>query len=93
MDSGYTLDDNARALIAICQHYELTAEEEDLTMILIYFNFIKYCLQSEGYFLNYIDKQNKFTVQNNSTNLADANGRAIWALGYLISLSSILPKI
>lgn len=92
LDSGYTLDDNARALIAICQHYELTSVDEDLTMILIYFNFIKYCLQSEGYFLNYIDKQNKFTVQNNSTNLADANGRAIWALGYLISLSSILPK-
>ncbi len=92
MASGYTLDDNARALIAICQHYELTSEEEDLTLIHIYFNFIKYCLQSEGYFLNYVDKQNNFTIQNNNTNLADANGRAIWALGYLISLSSILPK-
>lgn len=26
IESGYTLDDNARALIAICQHYELTAD-------------------------------------------------------------------
>ncbi len=91
MHSGYTLDDNARALIAICQHFELTSDQEDLTLILIYFNFIKYCLQSEGYFLNYVDEHNKFTEQNNSTNLADANGRAIWALGYLISLGSILP--
>ena len=24
IDSGYTLDDNARALIAMCQHFELT---------------------------------------------------------------------
>ena len=26
LDSGYTLDDNARALIAICQHFELTKD-------------------------------------------------------------------
>ena len=27
--SGYTLDDNARALIATCMHYELTGDEAD----------------------------------------------------------------
>jgi hypothetical protein len=44
--------------------------------------------------LNYIDEKKEFTEQNNSSNLADANGRAIWALGYLISVSDILdPKI
>jgi len=90
--SGYTLDDNARALIAMCQHFELTREEADLKYIIIYFNFIKYCLQPGGNFLNYVDKQGVFTEQNNSTNLADANGRAIWALGYLISMSDVLPE-
>lgn len=91
-DSGYTLDDNARALIVICQHYELTKNEADLEYIHIYYNFIKYCLQSEDGFLNYVDEQRNFTPQNNKTNLEDANGRAVWALGYLISMSALLPK-
>lgn len=90
--SGYTLDDNARAMIAMCQHFEYSKDETDLNHINIYFNFIKYCLQPEGYFLNYVDEQKAFTEQNNSTNLADANGRAIWALGYLISISATLPE-
>lgn len=44
IESGYTLDDNARALIAICQHYELTADPADIPYIETYFRFIKYCL-------------------------------------------------
>ncbi len=92
VESGYTLDDNARAMVAMCQHYELTKNEEDLKYIHVYYNFIEYCLQSEGYFLNYVDENKNFTEQNYQTNLADSNGRAIWALGYLISMSSILPK-
>ena len=91
IDSGYTLDDNARALIAMCQHYELTKEQSDIKYITTYFNFIKFCLQPEGYFLNYVDEEKKFTKQNYATNLADSNGRAIWALGYLISLDKQLP--
>ncbi|HEY4652960.1 MAG TPA: glycosyltransferase [Cyclobacteriaceae bacterium] len=92
IDSGYTVDDNARAMIAMCQHYELTMDEAAIKYITIYFNFIKHCLQPDGYFLNYVNEQRIFTDQNNSTNLADANGRAIWALGYLISMSALLPK-
>ncbi len=92
LNSGYTLDDNARALIALCQHYELTKAEEDLKYIKIYFNFIKYCQQDDGVFVNYIDKEKNITDQNNSDNLADANGRAIWALGYMTHLATVLPK-
>ena len=90
--SGYTVDDNARALIAICQHYELFRDEADLKYVRIYFDFIKYCQQSEGYFLNYVDKDKNFTSQNHETNIADSNGRAIWAIGFLISLGYVLPK-
>jgi glycosyltransferase involved in cell wall biosynthesis/uncharacterized protein YyaL (SSP411 family) len=90
IDTGYTLDDNARALVAICQHFELTQDVADLEYINLYFNFITYCLQPEGYFLNYVDADKKFTKQN-SENLADSNGRAIWALGYLISISDLVP--
>ncbi len=92
LDSGYTLDDNSRALVAICQHYELTNDEADLEYIKLYFNFIKFCFQSDGSFLNYVDENEKFTIQN-SENLDDANGRAIWALGYLISIGDILPTV
>ncbi len=91
INTGYTLDDNARALVAMCQHYELNNDENDLEYIDKYFNFIKYCLQSEGYFLNYVDVDKKFTKQN-SENLADSNGRAIWALGYLSSICHLLPS-
>ena len=92
IDSGYTLDDNARAMVSICQHYELTKDVDDLEYINKYFQFIKYCLQNEGSFLNYVDGKEEFTEQNQSTNLEDANGRAIWALGYLISISYLIPQ-
>ncbi len=91
LESGYTLDDNARALIAICQHFELTNDPEDLPFIMLYYKFIKHCLRPEGYFLNYVDENRKFTKQNNE-NLADANGRAIWALGYLIAIGDTIPE-
>lgn len=90
LDSGYTLDDNSRALVAMCQHFELTNDAVDLENIERYFNFIKFCFRSDGYLLNYVDDNKKFTKQN-SENLDDANGRAIWALGYLISIGDLLP--
>ncbi|MEO8516124.1 MAG: glycosyltransferase [Flavobacterium sp.] len=92
ISSGYTLDDNARALIVMCQHFELTQDRSDLDYIERYFNFIKRCLQTEGYFLNYVDYNENFTEENKQTNLSDSNGRAIWALGYLVSISDLLPE-
>jgi glycosyltransferase involved in cell wall biosynthesis len=92
IDSGYTLDDNARAMIAMCHHFEISKDKSDLVYIKIYLDFITHCLLTEGYFQNYVDEEKKFTKQNGSTNLADANGRAIWALGYFVSLARILPE-
>ena len=91
IETGYTLDDNARALVAMCQHFELYRNQDDIQYITKYYNFIHFCLQPEGHFLNYVDVNKKFTKQNNE-NLADSNGRAIWALGYLISVSHLLPE-
>ena len=89
--SGYTVDDNARALVAMCQHYELTGNEADLYYINIYFNFLQHCLQANGNFLNYVNEEKIFTEQNVQTNIEDSSGRAIWALGYLISMKGLLP--
>ena len=91
IETGYTLDDNARALVALCMHYELTGDENDKQSIRTYLNFIKFCQQPDGNFLNYVDKDRQFTEQNYETNLSDSNGRAIWALGYLISKSTLMP--
>lgn len=89
--SGYTIDDNARALIAMCQHYRITRRDADLDLIGKYLSFLEFCLQPNGHFLNYVDEKKAFTEQNYSTNLADSNGRAIWALGYVASMNGILP--
>ena len=91
LEFGYTLDDNARALVAVVMHYDLTRDKEDVPYIATFLNFIAFCQQENGSFLNYVDKQKRFTSQNEETNLQDSNGRTIWALGLLISHKSILP--
>jgi glycosyltransferase involved in cell wall biosynthesis len=89
--SGYTLDDNARSMVAMCMHFLLTGDVKSLWYIDTYLSFIKLCLQPSGDFLNYLDIDDKFTDQNKTSNLDDANGRAIWALGYVISEKKLLP--
>jgi len=81
LESGYTLDDNARALITICENYKLTKNVDDLKLAKTYINFILKCQRDDCMFLNYVDKNKKFTEQNSEVNLEDSNGRAIWALG------------
>ncbi len=91
LSSGYTIDDNARALIALSELYETSGDHEHLTLIQTYLNFISYCQQPNGTFLNYVDENKNFTVQNEETNLDDSNGRTIWALGFVMSKKGILP--
>lgn len=91
-ESGYTLDDNARALIATCMHYKHSKSEEDLKNIQIYLSYIGFCQQDNGSFLNYVNIIQKFSAQNYTCDLSDSNGRAIWALGYLISLHETFPQ-
>ena len=38
-----------------------------------------------------MDKEYRFTNENDLINLEDARGRAIWALGYFLSISRLLP--
>lgn len=92
MHSGYTLDDNARALVAMCQHYELFQDVTDLDFIYRYLKFIKYCQHTNGQFLNYVNEKKEFSIQNTNENLEDSTGRAVWALGFLISQRAIMPN-
>ncbi|WP_276381362.1 glycosyltransferase [Flavobacterium sp. H4147] len=92
LESGYTLDDNARALIAFCMHYKLTRDKDDLPYILIYLDFIERCQRPKGDFINYVDQENREHIEQNAeVNLEDSNARAIWALGTVVANSDILP--
>ncbi len=91
IESGYTLDDNSRALVAMCMHFKLMGNEKDLYYINKYVQFIGHCQQPTGNFLNYVDVDKQFTEQNKAVNLDDSTGRAVWALGYLVSLSGLIP--
>jgi hypothetical protein len=72
-------------------HFTLTRDNKSIWYINRYLGFITLCLQPDGRFLNYVDIENKFTGQNKSVNLDDANGRALWALGFLLSEKRFLP--
>ncbi|RKS53651.1 glycosyltransferase involved in cell wall biosynthesis [Gillisia mitskevichiae] len=92
INSGYTLDDNARALIVMCKHYQLYGYKEDLKYIDRYLNFIEKCQTNDGTFINYLDHNQNVHIKNDYVNLEDSNSRAVWALGTVISLKEILPE-
>jgi hypothetical protein len=83
--SGYTLDDNARALIAVLKFHEIKGNASSLSLIDIYFNFIEFTQQEDGKFLNYVDENGNYNSKNQDVNLEDSTGRAIWALGEFIA--------
>ena len=83
LESGYTLDDNARALIALIEYYAIQPDYSILKNIRIHFEFIERMQLESGRFINYLDYNGSPTPQNGFENLDDANGRAIWALGTL----------
>lgn len=89
--TGYTLDDTARALIAMCQVVVSGQGQVKERYVKTYLNFIRYCQQPDGSFLNYVDKDGIFTSQNEEVGLDDSNGRAMWALGYFISCAGHFP--
>lgn len=88
--TGFTLDDTARALMALCR-MSVSGHEVKRKYVRMYLDFIRYCQQPDGSFLNYVDRDGMFTAQNQKVGLEDSNGRAICALGYFISCASCFP--
>lgn len=80
---GYTLDDNARALIMVSS---LTSKNPTIEkLVSTYVCFIKKCQQLNGTFINYLDYAKKTTKQNDEEGLEDASARAMWALAVVLS--------
>jgi len=82
--SGYTLDDNARALITTTLYDSLFNTKQSLNLTETYLNFIEHTQDENGNFKNNFDNENE-TLNPYSE---DAFGRAIWALGYAINKSN-----
>jgi glycosyltransferase involved in cell wall biosynthesis len=90
-ESGYTLDDNVRALINMVMYYKLYQDDDALKLANTYLSFIEGIQRDNGWFDNYMNFDHQLTEQNSEVNLEDANGRALWSLGYLIAHKQILP--
>ena len=89
--SGYTLDDNARALIDMVMYYNASEDPIALDLVTIYLNFIAEIQREDGRFDNYKDINHQLTKQNELVNLEDCNGRALWSLGFTLSYQKKLP--
>jgi len=90
-ESGYTLDDNARALINMVMFHKYYQDRKALKLANIYLRFMESMQRNDGWFDNYKDFNQELTKQNLEVNLEDANGRALWSLGYLIAQKQTLP--
>jgi hypothetical protein len=91
LSSGYTLDDNARALIDMIMYHDTSAAPIALKLATIYLNFITGIQREDGRFYNYKDFNHQLTMQNELVNLEDSNGRALWSLGFTLSHQKKLP--
>jgi len=80
----YSIDDNARALIA---ELNLSPGFQDEYLIKTYFDYIIKAHRLDNWFNNY-KKQNRRFVQGNSNDLQDCYGRANWALTEVLFLDS-----
>lgn len=89
-DFGYTLDDNARALIVCSWLLQKKYSQKLEELITIYLMFIKKCQRKNGSFINYISYEEKLpTDQNNHEDLEESQTRALWALSEVIRNKSL----
>ncbi len=84
---GYSLDDNARALIVAAKSYILNPNPGVILLMTTYLRFIKFAQRPTGSFSNIINSKG----QKDGSTDEDVQGRALWALGYVVSESN-LPK-
>ncbi len=77
--SGYTADDNSRALIVSTLHDKIYDSEIAKELSKIYLDFLEKVHDEEGKF-NDFDPENKNLIPSSQ----DAIGRTMWALGHLI---------
>ena len=81
INSGYTADDNSRALIVALKHYNLYKNESSLNLVNHYLNFIEFTQEENGKFINLVHNK-RFVLEKNYSE--DSFGRTMASLGFLI---------
>ncbi len=80
--SGYTVDDNARALIVSTMHWQKFGDEASKKLINTYLSFLYHAQKQDGRFHNFMDYNRKFLDKVGSE---DCFGQTLWASGYVVS--------
>ncbi len=89
-NSGYTLDDNSRALIVAAKLYSRSKDNRFLDLVKTYLNYTEYVQNGEGKFYNLVSKDK--TV-NKSSWSEEAHGRAMRALSFICSVQALPQEI
>lgn len=88
-DFGYSLDDQARGIIAGVNYIERYGKNESVqSMITIYLDYLKKVIDKNGIIHNFIDKKFKFADKIASN---DSIGRSFWALATIVK-SKVVPN-
>src|SRR3990167_11334568 len=92
LSSGYTLDDNARALVVTTLHYKKFRTPSSLKLASIYLNFLYRVAKPDGNFNNFVNPNQAIDEdKNRQENLEDANARGLYALAQ-VSVTQQIPK-
>jgi hypothetical protein len=83
--AGYSLDDNARAIIVCLAAWNRSKEQVYLELLDNYLAYTTYMQQKDGSFKNYMTFD-RIIIDDTSD---DAFGRVFWALGYLIRYAPV----
>jgi len=83
-DSGYCVDDNARALVVALQAYHQDGSPETIDLITKYLSYLQYAQMDDGRFKNFMNYDRSVAPETGSE---DCFGRAVWALGCAVRLA------
>jgi hypothetical protein len=84
-ESGYCVDDNARALIVALHADRLASSPATTRLVSTYLGFLHLAQTREGRFRNLMSYNRSFVEDSASE---DCTGRALWALGTAVHLAS-----
>lgn len=94
--SGYTIDDNARAMVVACWFAKLQNDPSLFQLAEVYLDFLNHAMRHDetpggtafAGFDNYFDAHRKGVSERNVVeNLEDANARAVWSLAEIAAAS------
>jgi glycosyltransferase involved in cell wall biosynthesis len=92
--SGYTLDDNARALVAAALDYKQHGTSSSLRLVSIYLDFLYRVSKPDGYFDNYVNPNHTIDEQRNHLEYSeDASARGLYALAQVSTTKQIPERL